>query len=28
METFGSTFQEGHALQTEAFQTKLESRFL
>jgi hypothetical protein len=28
METFGSTFQEGHALQTEAFQTKLESLYL
>jgi hypothetical protein len=25
IETFGRTFQEGHALQTEAFQTKLES---
>jgi hypothetical protein len=28
IETFGRTFQEGHALQTEAFQTKLESLFL
>jgi hypothetical protein len=28
METFGGTFQEGHALQTEAFQTKLESPYL
>jgi hypothetical protein len=28
VETFGRTFQEGHALQTEAFQTKLESLFL
>jgi hypothetical protein len=28
VETFGRTFQEGHALQTEAFQTKREFLFL